>query len=56
MTDAHTPSLLEFPCAFPIKTVGIADDDFDTFVATVVRPLGIHDSYLFALEVHPGES
>jgi putative lipoic acid-binding regulatory protein len=30
-------SLIEFPCAFPIKAMGLAADDFDTLVVSLVR-------------------
>jgi len=30
-------SLLEFPCEFPLKAMGIAGDDFDELVVAIVR-------------------
>ena len=33
----RTESLLEFPCDFPLKVMGIAADDFDTLVVAIVR-------------------
>ncbi|MEM7541973.1 MAG: DUF493 domain-containing protein [Pseudomonadota bacterium] len=30
-------SLLEFPCQFPIKVMGLAGRDFDDFVVEIVR-------------------
>ncbi len=30
-------SLLEFPCSFPIKAFGSADEDFDALVVSLVR-------------------
>ena len=30
-------SLLSFPCAFPIKAMGKADDGFDAFIVEIVR-------------------
>lgn len=30
-------SLLEFPCEFPIKAFGAADNDFDALVVSLVR-------------------
>ena len=30
-------TLLEFPCDFPIKAMGIADDDFEALVVSLVR-------------------
>jgi uncharacterized protein len=32
-----SPSLLEFPCDFPIKAFGRSRDDFDARVAEIVR-------------------
>ncbi len=37
MTDATEKPLLEFPCQFPIKVMGLARDDFESLVATLVR-------------------
>ena len=34
---ADKESLIEFPCAFPIKAMGLAADDFDTLVVSLVR-------------------
>lgn len=28
---------LEFPCVFPLKVIGIKEDDFDAYVEEVVR-------------------
>ena len=30
-------SLIEFPCSFPIKAMGIAADDFDMLIVGIVR-------------------
>lgn len=30
-------SLMEFPCSFPIKAMGIAIDDFDMLVVEIIR-------------------
>jgi len=30
-------SLMEFPCSFPIKAMGIAADDFDVLIVEIVR-------------------
>lgn len=30
-------SLMEFPCSFPIKAMGIARDDFDSLIVEIVR-------------------
>ena len=35
MTEEET--LLEFPCDFPIKAMGVASDDFHTVVVGLVR-------------------
>ena len=35
MTD--DPSLLEFPCDFPIKAMGRSDNDFDALVVEIIR-------------------
>ncbi len=35
MTDKE--SLIEFPCDFPIKAMGLADDDFDVLVVSLIR-------------------
>ena len=37
MKPATTESLIEFPCEFPIKAMGRADDDFDALVVTIIR-------------------
>lgn len=34
---SETESLLEFPCDFPLKVMGRAEDDFDALVARIVR-------------------
>ena len=30
-------SLLEFPCEFPVKAMGVATDGFDAVVVSIVR-------------------
>jgi len=30
-------SLLEFPCDFPIKAMGLASNDFDALIVSIVR-------------------
>ncbi len=35
--DPSKPSLLEFPCRFPIKAMGRRDDDFETLVTGIIR-------------------
>ncbi|OGT66624.1 MAG: transcriptional regulator [Gammaproteobacteria bacterium RIFCSPLOWO2_01_FULL_47_190] len=37
MKPATTVSLIEFPCEFPIKAMGRADDDFDALVVSIIR-------------------
>jgi len=34
--DAETPSLLEFPCVFPLKVVGRREDGFAQTVSEIV--------------------
>lgn len=36
-TEAAADSLLEFPCDFPIKAFGAAEEDFDALVVSLVR-------------------
>ncbi len=31
-------TLLEFPCQFSIKAMGLASDDFDALVVSLIRP------------------
>lgn len=38
MTD-ETPSLLTFPCDFPIKVVGLASADFQNNIIALVREI-----------------
>ncbi len=35
--SAEKETLLEFPCRFPIKAMGLAAADFDTLVVGIVR-------------------
>ena len=37
MKPPTTDSLIEFPCEFPIKAMGRADDDFDALVVSIIR-------------------
>lgn len=37
MRDPDAESLLEFPCAFPIKAMGLADDELELLVVSIVR-------------------
>ena len=34
--DPNNPSLLEFPCEFPIKAMGKSSDDFEQLVTGIV--------------------
>ncbi len=34
---ASAESLLEFPCDFPLKVMGLAGEDFDALVVAIVR-------------------
>jgi len=42
MTDktmtSNDDTLLEFPCQFPIKAMGLASNDFDAIVVSLIRP------------------
>lgn len=37
MQTNDTSDLLQFPCEFPIKVMGLATDDFELFVVSTVR-------------------
>ncbi len=37
MTQERLDTLMEFPCSFAIKAMGLAADDFDGLVVTIVR-------------------
>ena len=39
MSDAHTPreTLIEFPCEFPLKIMGVTHDDFASTMLQVVQ-------------------
>ncbi len=37
MTKHDTP-LMEFPCSFGIKAMGLATDDFEALVVSLIRP------------------
>ncbi|MCC5796698.1 MAG: DUF493 domain-containing protein [Methylophaga sp.] len=37
MADTTQETLLEFPCEFPIKAMGISSDNFDALVVEIVR-------------------
>ncbi len=34
---ASSESLIEFPCEFPLKVMGLSGQDFDTLVVEIVR-------------------
>jgi len=34
----HDDQLMEFPCSFAIKAMGLATDDFDALVVSLIRP------------------
>jgi len=35
--NQNEQTLMEFPCEFSVKAMGLADDDFDALVASIVR-------------------
>lgn len=37
MQDSDEETIMEFPCLFPIKAMGLAEDDFDILVVDIVR-------------------
>ena len=37
MSESDEKPLLEFPCQFPIKAMGLARDDFKSLITTLVR-------------------
>lgn len=37
MADSTDETLLEFPCEFPIKAMGLSSDNFDALVVEIVR-------------------
>lgn len=37
MTQERLDTLMEFPCSFAVKAMGLATDDFDALVAAIVR-------------------
>jgi len=36
MMSEPTPTLLEFPCSFPVKAMGRATDDFESLVSELI--------------------
>lgn len=49
----NEPSLIEYPCDFPIKIFGTAQADFAPAIATVVRA---HDAGFDAATIEPRHS
>ena len=37
MQETEEDTIMEFPCLFPIKVMGLAEEDFDLLVANIVR-------------------
>ena len=37
MQETSEESIMEFPCQFPIKIMGLAEDGFDILVVSIVR-------------------
>ncbi len=37
MAGSESDSLLDYPCDFPIKAMGVADDGFDSLIVSIVR-------------------
>ena len=37
MTQERPDTVMEFPCSFAIKAMGLAADDFDALIVTIVR-------------------
>jgi len=37
MKPATTESVIKFPCDFPVKALGRADDNFDALVVSIIR-------------------
>ncbi len=35
--NSDQESLIEFPCNFPVKAMGLACDDFDAIVVSIIR-------------------
>ncbi len=35
---SRTDEVMEFPCSFAIKAMGLAEDDFDALVVSLVKP------------------
>ena len=37
MIEPEFSTAFEFPCSFPLKVIGQADDDFEAFAVSIVR-------------------
>lgn len=37
MQEIDEDTIMEFPCRFPIKAMGIAEDGFDVLIVSIVR-------------------
>lgn len=37
ISDNQEETIIEFPCKFPIKAMGLAEDDFDMLIVGIVR-------------------
>ena len=37
MTENQEETIIEFPCKFPVKAMGIAEDGFDILVVGIIR-------------------
>lgn len=37
MQESDEDSIMEFPCQFPIKVMGLAEDGFDVLIVGIVR-------------------
>jgi len=37
MQESDEDTIMEFPCQFPIKVMGLAEGDFDVLVVSIIR-------------------
>lgn len=37
MSEIDEETIMEFPCQFPIKAMGKAEDDFDILIVSIIR-------------------
>ncbi len=37
MSQEHLDTIFEFPCSFAVKAMGLAADDFDLLVVSIIR-------------------